>query len=121
MALGLVRRGVSLTGLTQPMVADLSVGLTPSSLRSLSVRMPNLPPAIDLDKLRLAEPADLKESLAFALRFEGKKRRHDADDYMARIVADRLVRHLERSGYVVMKRPPAGGHANLACGHRGEE
>jgi len=30
---------------------------------------------------------------------------------MARIVAKRLVEHLERSGFVVMKRPPIGGSA----------
>ena len=70
--------------------------------------------APDLEKLRLAEPADLKESLAFALRFEGKKRRHDADDYMASVVADRLVQHLERSGYVVLKKPPLGGHPSAS-------
>lgn len=28
---------------------------------------------------------------------------------MADIVAKRLVRHLERAGYVVKKRPPLGG------------
>jgi hypothetical protein len=30
-----------------------------------------------------------------------------ADDIMARITADRLVQHLERSGFVLMKRPAA--------------
>jgi hypothetical protein len=30
---------------------------------------------------------------------------------MARIVAKRLVEHLERSGFVVMKKPPVGGSA----------
>jgi hypothetical protein len=29
---------------------------------------------------------------------------------MARITAERLVRHLERSGYVLMRRPPAAVH-----------
>jgi hypothetical protein len=72
-----------------------------------------LPPAIDVDKLRLAETADLKENLAFALRFEGKKPRHDADDYMSRIVADRWVKQLERAGYVVMKKPPLAGHPTI--------
>jgi hypothetical protein len=27
-----------------------------------------------------------------------------------------LVRHLERRGYVVMKKPPASGHSGLAPG-----
>jgi hypothetical protein len=32
---------------------------------------------------------------------------HDADDVMARITAERLVRHLDASGFVLMKKPPA--------------
>jgi hypothetical protein len=39
---------------------------------------------------------------------------------MADIVAKRLIRHLERSGYVVMKRPPAAG-AGDNPGRRGFE
>jgi hypothetical protein len=31
---------------------------------------------------------------------------HHADDMMARITAERLVRHLEASGFVLMKGPP---------------
>ena len=61
------------------------------------------------DKLTPADPVDLAWSIAFALRFEGKKRWHDADDMMAAIVADRIVRSLERSGFVVMKKPPTVG------------
>jgi len=34
---------------------------------------------------------------------------HDADAFMARITAERIVRYLERARYVVMKRPPIGG------------
>jgi hypothetical protein len=30
---------------------------------------------------------------------------------MSKIVAKRLVEHLERAGFVVMKRPPIGGSA----------
>jgi ubiquinone/menaquinone biosynthesis C-methylase UbiE len=45
-----------------------------------------------------------------ALRFHGRKRVHDADEMMARITAERLVEHLERSGYVVMHKPPLGQH-----------
>jgi hypothetical protein len=42
---------------------------------------------------------DLADSIAFALNFSGRKRVHDSDTFMARITADRIVRHLERSGY----------------------
>ncbi len=58
-----------------------------------------------------AAPDDLAEALAFALRFDGRKRKHDAAEIMAAIVAKRLVEHLERSGFVVMKKPPIGGSA----------
>jgi hypothetical protein len=72
------------------------------------------------ENLTPADPEDLAAALAFALKFEGRKRWHDADAFMADIVAKRLVRHLERAGYVVKKRPPAlGGGDNP--GRRGFE
>ena len=58
-------------------------------------------------ELRPATPEEIADSLAFSLRFEGRKRVHHADDMMARITAERLVRHLEASGFVLMKRPGA--------------
>ena len=61
----------------------------------------------DTPHLRHATPDEIAETLSFALRYEGRKRVHHADDMMARITADRLVRHLERSGFVVMKAPSA--------------
>lgn len=60
----------------------------------------------DVSQLRPATPAEIAESLSFALRYHGRKRVHDADDAMARITAERLVQHLERSGFVLMKKPP---------------
>ena len=60
-------------------------------------------------KLTLAAPEDLAQSLSFALRFEGRKSQHDSDRLNADIVAQRLVRYLDRAGYVVMKKPPLGG------------
>jgi hypothetical protein len=67
-------------------------------------------------KLTLADPDDLSNSLSFALRFEGKRRYNDSDRFAADIIAARSVRHLDRSGYVVMKKPPLGGHSQLARG-----
>jgi hypothetical protein len=61
----------------------------------------------DTSPLRLAEPQDVADALAFALRYAGRKRVHHADDIMARITADRLVQHLKDAGYVVMKAPSA--------------
>jgi hypothetical protein len=69
------------------------------------------------DPLTPASPDDLADSLAFALRFTGRKRTHDADELMAAIVARRLVEHLERAGFVVMRRPPAVGASALGRGY----
>ena len=64
-----------------------------------------------------ADPRDLADGLAYALRFYGRKKRvHNADELMAEIVAKRLVEHLERAGFVVMKRPAIGGGAALGRG-----
>jgi hypothetical protein len=49
-------------------------------------------------ELTLADPDDLSNSLSFALRFEGKRRYNDSDRFAADIIADRLVRHLDRCG-----------------------
>ena len=65
------------------------------------------------DKLTPAAPEDIARSVAFALLFSGKKRVHDSDRMMASIAAERIVRHLEKCGYVLMKRPPIGGSAPL--------
>jgi hypothetical protein len=72
-----------------------------------------------MPNLRPATRDELTQSLSFALRFNGRKRTHDADEVMARITAERLVEHLERSGYVVMHKPPLGrcGHSRLLSRH----
>jgi hypothetical protein len=67
-------------------------------------------------KLTPAEPNDLAQTLSFALRYEGKRRYTDTDRFAADIIADRLLRHLDRAGYVVMKKPPLGGHSQVARG-----
>jgi len=61
----------------------------------------------------------VSENHALMVKFEGRKRQHDADAFMADIVAKRLVRYLERARYVVMKRPPLGGHSALGRGFEG--
>jgi hypothetical protein len=65
------------------------------------------------DRLTPATPDDLADALAFALRFDGRKRKRDSGEIMAAIVARRLVEHLDRAGFVVMKKPPAVGAAAL--------
>ena len=72
----------------------------------------------DDDKLKLdpAATAELQETLSFALRFDGREQMSHADDLMANITAKRLIRHLERSGFVLMCKPSAA--APSAAGHR---
>ena len=67
--------------------------------------------------LRHASAQEIQESLSFALRFAGRKRVHHADDAMARITAERLVEHLERSGFVLMKRPDRAAPSTSGHGH----
>ena len=57
--------------------------------------------------LRPADPADVADALAYALRYDGKRRVYHADDAMARITAERLIRHLERAGFVLMRSEPS--------------
>jgi len=83
----------------------------------LFVRSSYLAPMSDaLIPLTPATPDDLVAALAFALRFAGRKRVHNADEIMAEIVAKRLAEHLRRAGFVVMKRPPESGGAALGRG-----
>ena len=73
----------------------------------------------DHDALSPATSEDVADALAFALRFQGRKRVHNADEIMSAIVAKRLVEHLERSGFVVMKKSPMIGGAALGRGFEG--
>ena len=71
----------------------------------------------DLAKLTPATPEDLADALAFALNFKGRKRANDAREFMAGIVAKRLVDHLAQSGFVIMRKPPGVGGAAMMRGH----
>jgi hypothetical protein len=59
--------------------------------------------------------AQVAEAAAIALRFNGRKREHGADEIMANITAERVIEHLERSGYVVMCKPGLAPH-NVSLG-----
>jgi hypothetical protein len=63
------------------------------------------------ESLLPANAEDIADALAFALRYSGRKRVHDSAEIMASIVAKRLVAHLERCGFVVMRKPPIAGSA----------
>ena len=65
------------------------------------------------DKAQTADPADVADSIAFALRFNRRKRFHEGNKLMADITPDHIIRHLDNSGFVIMKKPPAlGGGGN---------
>jgi hypothetical protein len=68
--------------------------------------------------LRPATTEEIAESLSFALRYEGRKRVNHADEMMARITADRLVRHLRGSGFVVMRLPGARAPSDKTLGDK---
>ncbi len=63
-----------------------------------------------------AAPKVIADAAAFALRFDERKRRRDAGEFMAAIVAKRPVERLDRAGFAVMKRPPSTGAAAPARG-----
>ena len=52
---------------------------------------------------------DLAHSVAFALRLGGESAFTRVNVHVAKIAADRIVRHLENAGYGVLKKPPIGG------------
>jgi hypothetical protein len=72
------------------------------------------------DPLRPADPDDVRQALAFALAFDGRKRFRQGDEPMAKITADHLVRYLEMSGFVVMRRPGRGDFAGVARGAKSD-
>lgn len=53
--------------------------------------------------MRSATDEEIAQTLAFGLRYEGRRRVRDADDAMAHITAARLVKLLRTSGYTVSK------------------
>jgi hypothetical protein len=69
------------------------------------------------EKLRHADPRDVRIALALAL---GTKRPPHIHEVLANNVAEHLVRELERSGFVVMKRPQAGPGPAGGRGSEGE-
>jgi hypothetical protein len=49
----------------------------------------------DPAELRPATSDEIEQSLAFALRFDGRRRVHNGDEFMAKLTAQRLLDHLE--------------------------
>jgi hypothetical protein len=66
-------------------------------------------PAMD-DKLTPATPRDIETCLSLALTSGSSLARNQAAEVTAKIVAERLVAELERSGFVIMRKPIPVGH-----------
>jgi hypothetical protein len=60
----------------------------------------------DASPLRPADPTEVADALAYALRYDGNRRVHHADGAMARITAEHLIRHLAQAGFVLMRQEP---------------
>ncbi len=58
-----------------------------------------------------ARPEEVAEALSYALRYDecGRPRPHGGE-MIADLAAQHLARHLERAGFVLMKRPPGRPH-----------
>jgi hypothetical protein len=65
----------------------------------------DMTPADDPAALVPASLDDLMDGLVHGLRYDGCRRVHDADEMMARIVAERLIEHLGSCGFVLMRKP----------------
>jgi hypothetical protein len=68
------------------------------------------PPMPDNEKFMRASPRDVETALALALTSGRSFERAQAAELTAKVVAERLVAQLERSGFVIMRKPiPVGG------------
>ena len=65
------------------------------------------------DKLEPATRRDLEICLALGLTSGSSLARHQAAEVTAKVVAERLVAELEKSGFVMMRKPPVGGTSPL--------
>lgn len=57
--------------------------------------------------LRPANRAEVLLSLSHLLRYGRTASQQERDDLVARLAAEQVLEHLERSNYVVMRGPPA--------------
>jgi hypothetical protein len=63
------------------------------------------------EKLMPATRSDLETCLSLALTSGRALARSQAAEVTAKVVAERLVAHLEQSGFVIMRKPIEGGHS----------
>lgn len=64
------------------------------------------------EPLTPAKRDEIQQAAVYALAFDDRGKPHRmARDAMTRLGTDQLVRHLERSGFVVIHCPPAKPHS----------
>jgi hypothetical protein len=99
-------------GLQPPLPASVTAGAVADILKSLGAYQPR-PEVVELDgqTLRPVSPEDVADALAYAMRFndQGKARR-TGWEYAAQMAADHLVRQLQASGIIFMRRPTPPRH-----------
>jgi hypothetical protein len=72
----------------------------------------------DDEKLTPADSRDVVMALSLGLTAKPPLARYQAAETMAKIVAERLVEQLKRSGFVIMRKPVPGGGAGGNPGTR---
>src|SRR5690348_8265092 len=73
----------------------------------------------DDDKLTPADPRDVVTALSLGLTAKPARAQHQAAETMAKIVAERIAEHLDRSGFVVMRKSVPATGAGDNPGRRG--
>ena len=78
----------------------------------VSVRHPHevIMPANEDPPLRPADRPTLLLTLSFALRHDRRAVRQERENLIARLAAEHVLDHLERSNYVVMQKPAVPAH-----------
>ena len=73
------------------------------------------------DKLTPVDPREVVIALSLGLTAKPKFAQHQVAETMAKIVAERLAEHLDRSGFVVMRKSVPATGAGDNRGRRGFE
>ena len=91
-------------------IAALDEAVT-ALLIELGAHAPPAPLDRDGQGLRPADPAEVADSLAFAMRFDARgNARRTGVEYASKIAAEQLVQRLLASGFVLMRRAPTAPH-----------
>ena len=72
----------------------------------------------DADKLTPADPRDVETCLSLGLTSGSRLAKHQAAEVTAKVVAERLVAELVRSGFVIMRKPISVGDGGSNPGAR---